>query len=284
LPKFGKAVPTFILAVAGPWFCVLGGVYLSQVVIQPLTDFVFLAINPRDYTRLIWIARLFRALQLALRQLKDFYETVVLERSEHRFFPYARQYRTKDNATVDFTYVESMTEEPTRLVWKATTDDGRTVVVKFVWKYNVAAHHLCAENDFAPELLYSSGKNLELGGFQMIVMDYVNGTPLDMDLTANETDRKAIFDSVESAINLLHEKGLVFADLRTPNILAVETNGQQHAMLIDFDWCGEHQVDVYPPSMNQSLPWPAGASPGSPLDKAHDHHWLKELRRYLCLK
>src|SRR5437588_12762673 len=39
--------PSFVIAMAGPWFYILGAVFLSRVVIQPLTDFIPLTINLR---------------------------------------------------------------------------------------------------------------------------------------------------------------------------------------------------------------------------------------------
>ncbi|CAG8683858.1 10596_t:CDS:2 [Dentiscutata erythropus] len=49
-------------------------------------------------------------------------------------------------------------------------------------------------------------------------------------------------------------------------------------MLIDFDWCGKHDMDKYPPSMNKNLSWPPGAEPCALLKKEHDIHWLNLLR------
>src|SRR3954447_26012745 len=52
LPKVDQirnfcCVPSFVIGMAGPWFCILGGVFLSRAVIQPLTDFIPLTINLR---------------------------------------------------------------------------------------------------------------------------------------------------------------------------------------------------------------------------------------------
>ncbi|CAG8637197.1 3197_t:CDS:2, partial [Paraglomus occultum] len=40
--------PSFILAIAGPWICILGAVYLEKPVIEPLTDFLLLIDRPGD--------------------------------------------------------------------------------------------------------------------------------------------------------------------------------------------------------------------------------------------
>jgi len=88
----------------------------------------------------------------------------------------------------------------------------------------------------------------------MVVMDYFEGK------TAHEpwpksTDRlpKTIREEVERAVKELHRIGLVFADLRKPNIMvATEVNPPQ-VKLVDFDWCGEHEKGRYPITLNNNV-------------------------------
>jgi len=49
-------------AIAGPWMCVLGGVFIDKAIIQPLTDYIWLCGNLFDSTRQVFAARLFTAL------------------------------------------------------------------------------------------------------------------------------------------------------------------------------------------------------------------------------
>ena len=63
-------------------------------------------------------------------------------------------------------------------------------------------------------------------GCRMIVMDRVNGT------------------SVEEALHLLHSEDIIFADLRTNNILYVAS--EHRVVLIDFDWPGKNRESRYP--------------------------------------
>ncbi|GES78916.1 hypothetical protein RCL_jg21804.t1 [Rhizophagus clarus] len=137
--------------------------------------------------------------------------------------------------------------------------------------------------------LYNSDNNeIRFGRLKMIVMEYINGTSLDQILKDGTIDslshqaRQAILDNVTAAIQLLHDNKFVFADLRPPNIMINETD--QRAMLIDFDWCGIHDLERYPPSMNSKLPWPTGADPGTVLRKEHDTYWLDLLRKSLNLQ
>ena len=65
-----------ILAIACPWMCVLGGVFLAKVVIQPLTDYVWLGGDPFDPTRQVFGARLFTALKPAISSLAKYYKAL----------------------------------------------------------------------------------------------------------------------------------------------------------------------------------------------------------------
>ena len=258
--------------------CILGGIFIDAVVIQPLTEFIFLSAHPRDSQRLKRIARVFQSLKLALDDLHQFYSGLVLASSDQRFFPYIREYQTDDNTTVCFTYRHPLTDGQTRLVWQAVTDDDRQIVVKFTDQYNVPAHTCCAESGRAPQLLYAGNQERHLGGLRMIVMEYVDGASMAGITEIEPGSYKDIYEDIKSAVDQLHAIDIVFADLREPNILVVKVAEKHRAMLIDFDWCGMHLVDRYPPSMNPQITWPEGAEPGAPLDKAHDHAWLSNLQ------
>lgn len=67
-----------------------------------------------------------------------------------------------------------------------------------------------------------------------------------------------IYRDVKCDNEQLHNKNYVFADLRPPNILIFGTGEELHTNLIDFDWCGRHDVDSYPSSMNEDIQWPQG--------------------------
>ena len=45
-------------------------------------------------------------------------------------------------------------------------------------------------------------------------------------------------------LRFLHSKDIVFADLRTNNILSVAS--EHHVVLIDFDWPGKNRESRYP--------------------------------------
>ena len=95
---------------------------------------------------------------------------------------------------------------------------------------------------------------------------------------------KNIYEDIKSAIDLLHQNQYVFADLRLPNIIVVNKDGDQHAMLIDFDWTGKHKEDKYPSSINSKIEWPVKEIHGKLLDKSHDYYWLEKLKIFLNLQ
>ena len=109
----------------------------------------------------------------------------------------------------------------------------------------------------------------------MIVMEFLDGMPLYRTKTS---EHNTIVCDVESAITLLHSHDLVFGDLHSTNIILHKIDGKTRAMLVDFDWCGQHQKSCYPPRINSAIKWPDGVRSCALLDKAHDLHWLKILR------
>ncbi|PKC61185.1 hypothetical protein RhiirA1_325982, partial [Rhizophagus irregularis] len=135
--------PSFIIAMVGAWFCILGGVFLSRVVVQPLTDLIPLTINLQDFDEVRRIARLFYSLSRALQQLSLFYQNLKLTPSDQRFFPYIRQFQFKGE-DINFTYIYEIFDDHTRTIWKAKKENGQIIVVKFTPKCNIEAHNICS--------------------------------------------------------------------------------------------------------------------------------------------
>ncbi|PKK75445.1 hypothetical protein RhiirC2_708129 [Rhizophagus irregularis] len=117
--------PSFIITVAGPWFYILGGVFLNRAVVELLTDFIPLAINLRVFDKKKQITRLFYSLYQALRLLNNFYRNLGVERSvDHRFFPYVCQFQSDGNNIISFTDIYELLDDPTRTIWKGTDENA----------------------------------------------------------------------------------------------------------------------------------------------------------------
>ena len=116
---------------------------------------------------------------------------------------------------MSFTYDEPLTNDSDKFIWKArTNDDQCQIVVKFAQMYNVEAHKLCAEQGFAPQLIYAS--QTVVNEWWMIVMEFLDGLPLYIYRTETlASEHNTIVRDVESAIKLLHSHDLVFGDLRS---------------------------------------------------------------------
>ncbi|KAG8731859.1 hypothetical protein FRC11_001924 [Ceratobasidium sp. 423] len=279
--------PTLIISIAGPWMCISGAVYLDRVVIQPLTDYIWLGRHPQQDHHLVRVTRLFDAIKTSISSLKEYYSTFIkpgssLPEDLYRFFPYIQSVQGS-NGMINFKYKDTLGGPGVvRPVFEATTEDGRAIVVKFAQFYNFEAHQLLAAQSLAPKLL--SLRAEPVGGLVMIVMEFC-GTSLDyyFDSTGPGLEPDAqgqVQRDVKKALDLLHANNLVFGDLRPPNVLVVPASkGTFHGQLVDFEWCGIEGKARYPVGMNESkrIRWPAGVEKGSLLSQEHDIDMFEKL-------
>ena len=118
----------------------------------------------------------------------------------------------------------------------------------------------------------------------MIVMEYVEATPLSSLRSERGWNSERIVNQVKECIARLHDCGYVHGDLRDNNILVADGNNGilTEAVVIDFDWAGRSGVDRYPLFMNHAaVQWPDGAADGEYLQKEHDIEWISRLERWL---
>ncbi|KAF8581176.1 hypothetical protein K439DRAFT_251562 [Ramaria rubella] len=260
--------PSIILAIAGPWLCVLGGVYLEQVVVQPITDYLWLGGDAFNDSRIFSVGRIFNALKSAVSALRQYYSpNVINAHDKPDGFPFIRFYGREK-----FLYLEKLAEYP-KLIYKAKLQSSeQLLVVKFVSKYNAEAHRLLAENQLAPALHYVGMEDTgapKYGGRYMIVMDFVEGEHPSNFLSKDAADR------IKKAVNLLHSQNFVFGDLRLPNILITK----EGSMLVDFDWCSPADKGRYPMSLNQEsgIDWAEGMGPDCAMEQKHNLDMLEKM-------
>ena len=92
----------------------------------------------------------------------------------------------------------------------------------------------------------------------MVVMEYLqDARPLYDFFPQSSThlpppDVDAVRRDLTKALDLLHEKGFVFGDLRQANVL-YSSRDKGRVFLVDFDGVGEHGKDRYSPCLNTSL-------------------------------
>lgn len=288
-----------------------GAVFVDQVITQRLTELTWVGPGPCPDVQLPRVARLFYALSHGIKTLKDFYgdhstHKLSLPRSKlplsidnvARLFPYRQSY-PGDHGEVSFKYICKLKEDTSSgnqsgCVFRAKRlHDDQAIVVKFVTRYNATAHRLLADLELAPKLYYAETEALstdcQTGGLsylvpqlKMIVMEFLPYPNASRAFLPEEPDGQPppvpynFFDSLKCAVAELHRKGLVFGDLRAPNILV---GPLMKARLIDFDWCGEDGKDRYPAGLNDNnITWHPDVARYAIMRKEHDNFLFDKLK------
>ena len=187
-------------------------------------------------------------------------------------FPYRTEFKI-GNQSFSLAYNRPLESQPktTRALFIASMKSSspsqadESVVVKFARRYCPAAHKLLAEMSLAPKLLYHE----ETAGVHFVVMELVEV----MEATGEELKKPEHVRSLRTAVQALHGKGLVFGDLRGPNVLIVEDG----VRLVDFDWSGEEGVVRYPSCISTKIEWPEGVKSEGKIKVEHDQEWFKWL-------
>ncbi|CDO75371.1 hypothetical protein BN946_scf184767.g6 [Trametes cinnabarina] len=291
--------PCLLIGMAGPRIMVSGAVFADTLLVQELSDYRSSVPRPTlakrsPYDQQIYeTGRFLRAIETALDDLGAFYESLKLPPPWHRSRPAASlappnvyigpqftQFE-EDGQMVILTYTGRLSDEyPFQAVFTAIThvegsDTAHDVVVKFTHNYCEEGHRLLADHltpegaprPLAPRVWHCS--NNQDVGMYVVVMDWIMDTE---ERKMTEEDHA----TVREAIALLHERNLVFGDLREANVLLIKGGG---LMLIDFDWCGQEGTARYPRDMNEngSIPWAQDAEAGQLIKKQHDLHMLAML-------
>ncbi|PCH35651.1 hypothetical protein WOLCODRAFT_166391 [Wolfiporia cocos MD-104 SS10] len=260
--KHGKGLldywccPSFTLAITGSALQVSAVALVDDMLVQELTLPLLLKDSPPHF---LYTARVLNALKVCIPQLCSFYENLEepVPRSIGHLLP---------------------TSHPTRMPkgkMFAETNQKVKVVVKFVNQYGKRGHELLAKEGLAPALHYFAPLG---GGIYVIVMDFVTGGTIFE--AKSESLSPDILTDIERAVNLLHTNHLVFGDLRQPNVMVVKREDGRHgAMLIDFDWCGEHGEARYPIQLNKDIDWHSEVVCGGIVAKEHDTYMLSKIRQ-----
>lgn len=262
---------------------ILGAVFTDGLIVQRLTDYIWVGLDSvLNEAHISRVARIFYALKNGLDRLKSYYEKVQLlgdVPADSRYFPSITAYSV-GNEIVRFKYVGFLEDGPdcTTLRAQTLTDPPLDIVVKFVDRYGERAHRLLAEDGLAPELLYCGPPRLNkedpsYDSLSMIVMGFVEGETLAKSKLDEETAER-VRSRLEEALQLLHDNGLVFGDVRSPNVMITPA---KDVKLIDFNWAGEEGQARYPYLISMGLCWPPGVGPLATIKKVHDWQMLKNM-------
>ncbi|KAJ7241717.1 hypothetical protein B0H12DRAFT_42281 [Mycena haematopus] len=280
----GCCCPSFIVGLAGPWLVVVGAVFTSQIIVQRLTDYVWLG-NSRvdDDDHVLRVARILFSLQASIEELQTYYmhlepQPFDLKHLHPRFFPSITSYHSNGEDVV-FTYISPLESDPACMTFLAALDKtaNKKVVIKFVKRYGEEAHRLLARLGLAPELIYFgsiSVPGLCYGGLHMIVIDYIEGKTLS-DAYSDAVLPVRVTETISKGLDALHASDIVYGDLRRPNVMI--RNQDQGIMFVDFDWSGKVGQVRYPLHLAAAVREASGAVEYDLMDKSHDRKMLSVL-------
>ena len=248
------------------------------MVVQRLTDYIWVGLDSvLNESHIIDLARVFLALKTSLEKLTAYYESLRPTGdgpAGTRYFPAITAFRRED-VLVNFKYVGYLENGPDCVTLRAETltEPAQDIVVKFVERYGGKAHRILADAGLAPKLLYYGSPHHDddqpsYRSIEMVVMEYIDGdTLVKARPKMNEVTMKKVSSEVRRALELLHGHGLVFGDLRLPNIMITKDD---EVKLIDFNWAGEGGQTKYPPLLSQEIAWPKGVEPLAVMKPEHD--------------
>ncbi|KAI0816076.1 hypothetical protein BC628DRAFT_1334312, partial [Trametes gibbosa] len=129
----------------------------------------------------------------------------------------------------------------------------------------------------APRLVYCCISLL--GGVTMVVMDVVHEFATEVTVSHHVPLPSGTtgMDGIKTALEILHDAGLVHWDLRRLNLVAVERgDGRMGAMLLDFDWVDEEGQVCYPATMDDEIVRAPGAEAAGPIKYLYDLQMYKQ--------
>jgi serine/threonine protein kinase len=199
---------------------------------------------------------------------------------DSRYFPSITAY-PNDDGIIDFKYVGYLENGLDCVTLRARTcaEPARDIVVKFVDRYGEWAHRLLADVGLAPKLWYYGSPRLteEQPSYRflfMVVMEYIEGRTLATLKEKMGHKTTGVQSEINRALSLLHSHGLVFGDLRSPNIMVKKTG---EVKLVDFNWAGVQGQVKYPYLISKDIHWPEGVEALAIIEYDHDLEMFRRL-------
>jgi len=153
------------------------------------------------------------------------------------------------------------------------------VLVKFCETHGEAAHRTLAAEGLAPTLHHCFQLT---GGAIMVIMDQICSQDADQEFEDSDLPFTVNRD-IQHALGVLHHAGLVFGDLRRPNIMVTKSqdrydDDEWHGQLVDFDWSGTVGEAKYRAMLNEKIRWAHGVEGGAVILPQHVRDILKKAR------
>ncbi|KAH9059724.1 hypothetical protein EDB87DRAFT_1778782 [Lactarius vividus] len=245
--------PCITVSVAGPYISISGAILVDVFTVESFAGYIYLGGNPYTEESILHVARLKRTPQLC------------------RLFPSPTYFAEKmPQAKLTF----SSRFEP-----EGRDYGNKGVLVKFCQRYHGDAHSPVAAAHYAPELLFCEWIQ---GGVTMVIMEFITGQNAHYHRFKDFELPPDILDDVKSAVRVLHDAGLVFGDLRRPNIVIDTTGDRERALLVDFEWAGRDGQARYPALLNDTgqITWATGVKRHGIMRKEHDIETIEYLNKY----
>lgn len=260
---YASCCPSILLAIAGPYMCIMGAVLLDRVVVQRITGWMFIGEDvacEQDYSNDLGVvgadrlAQVFVSLAHAVERLRAWYQTNVEpgRRSFARFFPWISSYpSTSAGEETGFVYLRGLQPHAacrTFLAQKAgSAGTAGLLVVKFVETYGREAHEFMASKGLAPPLHHCAALAGRFRGHSfrrllMVVMDHVDGETVE-EKYGGSVLPQAVGEKLAAAVGELSRAGWVHGDIRAPNAMV---DGGGNVVIVDYDWAGRRGEAEYP--------------------------------------
>ncbi|EPT01652.1 hypothetical protein FOMPIDRAFT_1015721 [Fomitopsis schrenkii] len=200
--------------------------------------------------------RLFRALRICIQELNEYYSGLVKSMEPPPHIQDTSRMNAPRFTRFKLGEAEVVLEYKRRLVLEDVT---KAVFVADAKSGSEAPRlHYCK---FEPSI-----------AMWVVVTDYVEGQEVKGFLM-----NPAHIASLRAAVTKLHEHGLVFGDLRRPNVLLVE----DRVVVVDFDWWGKAGEAQYPSDvlLSESINWHSGVGRGKFIATERDEHFFYRLTK-----
>ncbi|TFK16458.1 hypothetical protein FA15DRAFT_676673 [Coprinopsis marcescibilis] len=278
--------PCILITMAGPYISFAGFIFSDIYVIQPFTDYIALAGTPSGTrARIRHISKYFSIFKKGLLMLRSGYKRMDIVGSNSgisvaRLLPHP-SYKDDSRPPESLEFLRQYATvygRPCYHLYEAKYGD-KHALVKFCETYSVDAHRLLADNGLAPELYYSSELR---GGITIVVMANICSATTAYRTFKGRRLPTAVMTKVRKAIEILHQNDIVYGDLRRPNVLVEEVQGDSsmpwRVWLCDFDWAGKAGEGRYSPRLNTGeIHWANGVEPNGIMEKVHDLEMLEIL-------
>ncbi|KAH9039480.1 hypothetical protein EDB83DRAFT_2228374 [Lactarius deliciosus] len=258
--------PCITVSIAGPYINIGGAILVDVFTVESFTGYIYLGGNPYAQESILHMARVFAAVSQAFLDLKRFPRPQAAAYSSltfrSRFEPEGRESGNYQQSLFRAAY------------------GNKGVLVKFCQRYHGDAHHLVAAAHYAPELFFCERIQ---GGVTVVIMKFITGQNAHYHrFKDSKLLPPDILDDVKSAVRVLHDAGIVFGDLRRPNIVIDTTGERDRALLVDFEWAGQDGQARYPTLLNNTgqITWATGVKRHGIMRKEHDIEMIEYLNTY----